>query len=128
MFACTHTHTCQSFETEVDTDGDGVGDFLDTDSDYDFVPDHIEGAFDSDSDGIPDFRDSDSDNDGIPDIVEGLLDTGMCECLCVRMYMCMVKSIRGIQPQTGELAKNWLRFSFCLSIAICPCVRVLGAF
>ena len=46
------------------TDGDGIGDFLDTDSDNDFVPDVIEGGFDSDDDGTPDFRDLDSDGDG----------------------------------------------------------------
>jgi hypothetical protein len=46
------------------TDGDGIGDFLDTDSDNDFVPDVIEGGFDSDEDGTPDFRDVDSDGDG----------------------------------------------------------------
>ena len=46
------------------TDGDGIGDFLDTDSDNDFVPDVIEGGCDSDNDGTPDFRDVDSDGDG----------------------------------------------------------------
>ena len=52
-------------------DGDGIWDFLDTDSDNDYIPDVIEGGFDSDEDGTPDFRDLDSDGDGEQGVCEG---------------------------------------------------------
>jgi hypothetical protein len=60
------------------TDGDGIGDFLDTDSDNDFVPDVIEGGFDSDNDGTPDFRDVDSDGDG---------EQRTCSCKRIRTHI-----------------------------------------
>jgi hypothetical protein len=61
----TNFHHVSAFRQFVFlTDGDGIRDFLDTDSDNDFVPDVIEGGFDSDGDGTPDFRDVDSDGDG----------------------------------------------------------------
>jgi hypothetical protein len=50
---------------------DSIGFDLD-DSDYDGIPDSVEGTtLDSDSDGIKDYLDRDSDNDGIPDSAEG---------------------------------------------------------
>lgn len=69
----------------VDTDGDGIPDFIDLDSnadgipdsvvsgedtDFDGIPDSIEGAGDFDGDGILNVSDIDSDNDLIPDAVE----------------------------------------------------------
>lgn len=44
------------------------------DSDYDGIPDDIEGSVDSDGDHIPDFEDTDSDDDTIPDSTEHMDD------------------------------------------------------
>ncbi len=64
--------------SDVDTDGDGDLDYVDWDSDDDFIPDMDEAgdddpdtpAQDWDGDGTPDFQDFDSDNDGIADVTE----------------------------------------------------------
>ena len=54
----------------VDTDSDLTGDWRDTDSDGDKIPDSVELMADTDSDGISNYLDLDSDGDKIPDAVE----------------------------------------------------------
>lgn len=59
-----------SVEGVLDTDGDGIPNFLDTDSDGDGYDDRFEGTEDFDGDGVPNYLDIDSDGDGIPDSIE----------------------------------------------------------
>jgi len=54
----------------VDSDSDLTGDWRDTDSDGDKIPDAIELMADTDGDGISNYLDLDSDGDKIPDAVE----------------------------------------------------------
>ncbi|WP_018690968.1 beta strand repeat-containing protein [Algicola sagamiensis] len=54
----------------LDSDGDGTPNFLDTDSDNDGIPDHIEGTGDPDGDGLANYIDIDSDNDRLVDAIE----------------------------------------------------------
>jgi len=69
---CTNEEECE------DTDSDGIPDYLDLDSDNDWVLDGKErGVFsfimrDSDEDWLPDFRDRDDDGDGILTIDEDI--------------------------------------------------------
>lgn len=56
-----------------DFDGDGYWNFIDKDSDDDYIPDAIERLLDSDQDGFENFRDEDSDGDQIPDVLEDLV-------------------------------------------------------
>jgi len=57
-----------------DPDGDGIPNYLDPDSDGDGIPDATELTADPDEDGIPNYLDLDSDGDSIPDSVEGIGD------------------------------------------------------
>ncbi len=50
-----------------DVDGDGMPNWLDADSDGDWIPDHFEGAHDPDGDGLPSFVDLDADGNDILD-------------------------------------------------------------
>ncbi len=61
---------CGTGPTCVDTDHDGTPDVLDLDSDGDTISDLDEGAGDPDGDMIGNWRDTDSDDDGVPDATE----------------------------------------------------------
>ena len=63
--------------TEADIDNDGRPNWLDPDTDGDWISDRIEGATDADNDDIPNFADIDSDNNGIGDAEEGSLNAGI---------------------------------------------------